>query len=254
MTVQEPKPLNDLQPKQRSAFVTLVEPMPFASASDLDRVVKHGALPASAVAEAIAFYTRAGEAVLDLFSGSGTNLKVAQSADRVPTGVDLSDEAHAEYLLACSSDMLMEQAEYVVGDALATVQSMDKEGRKFDFVFMDPPRTQSRGGCEHNASFLGSRAKSVDEYVSYLAELVDASLRLVPPGRFVAVHLDMVYVDTELVDVPGLLGAAIRQKKSGARLRMYKSWHYRRTNALGNLGVAASNINSANLLAFDRTP
>ncbi|MFO0388158.1 MAG: class I SAM-dependent rRNA methyltransferase [Alphaproteobacteria bacterium] len=81
-----------------------------------------------------------GRTVLDVFSHSGGfALLAAKEGARAVTLVDSSQLALDLAKQAASLNQVEEKCEYLKGDAAEVMQALQKEGRQFDVVLVDPP-------------------------------------------------------------------------------------------------------------------
>lgn len=102
---------------------------------------------------------RPGLGVLELFAGSGNFTLPLAAAGASVTAVEESAPA-----LECCREALDEaglDAELVAGDAAAVVAGLAAEGRRFDLVLLDPPRTGAKDCARALASLEPARIVSV---------------------------------------------------------------------------------------------
>ncbi|MBX4215994.1 hypothetical protein KW797_03520 [Candidatus Parcubacteria bacterium] len=242
--------LNNLPSRDYASFLNVAQGMARTSQEDLKHTVETGSLPVPVLADIVTFFSKEGQQVLDVFSGNGRMLSVAQHSDREATGLDFDPLMHKAYLESSSQDMFSEERPYLVVPDAREWFLAQTPGKVYDFIFFDPPRCRSLRGPQYKTSKDIGALKPV-AFVNYLAECLEAAARLVNPGAFLAVHVDLVFDKKSLLDVAGML-AARALSVPNVRLRLKKEWYYAKApSTLGNLGIVAPNINTATLLAFE---
>lgn len=92
------------------------------------------------VADAVA----GAQAVLELYAGGGNFTFAVAAAAREVTAVE-GMAAAVELARRSAREGGVGQVRFVVGDALAVARALGREGRRFDAVLLDPPRTGARG-------------------------------------------------------------------------------------------------------------
>lgn len=141
-------------------------------------------------------YTKAGDWVLDPFLGSGTTLIECRRLGRHGLGVELNPAvaSQATAVVAAEPNSHGVTTEIAVGDS-ANVDFralLDAQGRDHvQLVILHPPYHDIIQFGKH-ASDL-SNAASVDDFIARLATVVQHTLAVLEPGRFLAVVIGDKY-------------------------------------------------------------
>ncbi len=102
------------------------------------------------------------ERVFDAYSGIGTIGIVASDMAAEVTGVELNRDAVRDAVINCKNNNL-KNAWYIAGDAGDFMEKEALSGKKYDVVFMDPPRSGS------TEKFMSSMIKLAPERVVYIS-------------------------------------------------------------------------------------
>jgi 23S rRNA (uracil1939-C5)-methyltransferase len=143
---------------------------------------------------------RPGEEVLDLCCGLGNLAVPAAVRGAQVLGVDLDGEAVRQARdnarrAGCG-------ATFVRGDAAAVAAALAAEGRRFDLVLLNPPRTGARAACEALAGLAPARVVVVSCDPATLAR--DAAVLAAGGHRLAAARPLDLFPQTALVETAAL--------------------------------------------------
>ncbi|MDD3245107.1 MAG: 23S rRNA (uracil(1939)-C(5))-methyltransferase RlmD, partial [Candidatus ainarchaeum sp.] len=102
------------------------------------------------------------DVVLDAYCGVGTIGLIVSSKVKSVVGVEISNSAIEDARYNASINKI-KNAEFVVGDAKEFIKKEVKNNKKYDVVFVDPPRD----GCDKE--FIGSLVKMLPPRIIYIS-------------------------------------------------------------------------------------
>ena len=102
------------------------------------------------------------DVVLDAYCGVGTIGLIVSSKVKSVVGVEISNSAIEDAKYNASINKI-KNAEFVVGDAKEFIKKEVKNNKKYDVVFVDPPRD----GCDKE--FIGSLVKMLPPRIIYIS-------------------------------------------------------------------------------------
>ncbi len=147
-------------------------------------------------------YTKKNEWVLDAFLGSGTSLIECKKLGRNGLGIELQPSIAKKARQAIDQEVseYETQCPVVIGNSkkVNLSQELQKYGSSsVQFVFLHPPYWDIIKFSDNDADL--SNAKSLDEFLANLGEIVDNCSRVLETGRFLALVIGDKYSDGEWV-------------------------------------------------------
>ena len=197
--------LNSLNSKQFAKFlVTSSQVKPFMR--DLKNFMRDGIKPYHALKEIIDFFSNEGDLVLDVFSGSGENLKMLSDMNRVCTGIEKDTKKVEAYKNSVLEDSFLEEAVIIEKDALQAVSELSA---KYDFILLDPPvKTQK---SELKAENIGDLP--ILEYILYIKNVIESLKDNLNNGKYLVCLMQDFYFKGEYYMLPALVASEVKSLK-----------------------------------------
>lgn len=197
--------LNSLNAKQFAKFlVTSSQVKPYMK--DLKNFVKDGIKPFNAIKDIIDFFSNEGDLVLDVFSGTGENLKMLSDMGRICTGIEKDEEKIQAYKKAVIEDSFLDEAAIIQKDALEGCSSLSA---KYDFILVDPPVKSQKS--EINASTIGDLP--ISEYVIYIKNVLESLSKNINSGKYLVCLMQDFYFKGEYFMLPALVSSEVKTLK-----------------------------------------
>lgn len=138
-------------------------------------------------------YTKENDTILDPFMGSGTSLIEAKKMGRNAIGIDLQKEVVEEAKKRIEQEMGTSFVKTLVGDS----KTIDLGSTTVQFVIFHPPYWDIIKFSEDPNDL--SNAKSLEEFLSSFAEVIDHTTEVLEPGRYCAVVIGDKYANKQIV-------------------------------------------------------
>lgn len=184
--------------------------------ADKEKTAIHpGTFPLSLAKDFVAFFTKAGESVLDPFAGTGTTLIAADVLQRASVGIDI-EQRFADFAAART------KSRYLVGDSHTLMDDKNHFADGcIDYIFTSPPYYnmlhRSRGGnkdTRHKTRKDAGEAliytthqddlgniHNLQEYIEKLVSLFASAHRLLAEKRYMTIIMQNMNADGRLLPI-----------------------------------------------------
>lgn len=233
--------MNSLTSKQFAKFlITSSTVKPFMK--DFKNFVSNGVKPYNAVKEVFDFFSKEEDLVLDVFSGTGENLKILSDLSRLSTGIERDKAKIKKYEDSIMEDTFLDSSLILQGDALEVSKTLTA---KYDLIVVDPPVKTSKF-CDESQDI---ESRTIEGYVSYLAELIDSLANSLADGKFLVCFMQDFYHKGSYHMLPARVGLSV----SSLRLRGIKIYSRQLDiNNIPNKKVYAPVQNHFHVLIFSK--
>lgn len=229
-----------------------------------------GNKPPQLMQDLIEFFTKSGELVLDPFAGAGGTALGAHLASRPSLNIELSQDSIAIYHEVCRRERIQPH-QFVQGDCREILPSV--VDASVDFIATDPPYSpeleQTMSGDKANALYGRQNRKSsyktysedprdlsrLDSFEAYFDQMTligKELLRVLRPGRYMAMILRDAYQDGRYIPTSAII--AQRYNAAGWVLKGERIWYATgaRIRPYGYPNAYVPNIIHQNILIFRR--